>query len=161
VESIFQIHFWLICIPFMSWCALLADSEPRRKRLCHIHINFVIQGDQKFYVHLMITIKKVTSNVQSVPRQSDCLAADRQDQGDTRLTLTPSVIPNSNYVIMVSDWNCLKYFFLFFYCNLQVHRDLLITLYVPTVYFRRKYCKNRPVYISKIYTSYYLLTSGL
>jgi hypothetical protein len=35
--------------------------------------------------------------------QSDCLAADRQDQGDTRLTLTPSVIPNSNYVIMVSD----------------------------------------------------------
>jgi hypothetical protein len=33
--------------------------------------------------------------------QSDCLAADRQGQGDTRLTLTPSVIPNSNYVIMV------------------------------------------------------------
>jgi hypothetical protein len=25
------------------------------------------------------------------------------DQGDTRLTLTPSVIPNSNYVIMASD----------------------------------------------------------
>jgi hypothetical protein len=32
---------------------------------------------------------------------------------DTRLTLTPSVIPNSNYVIMVSDWNCLKYFCVF------------------------------------------------
>jgi hypothetical protein len=46
--------------------------------------------------------------------QSDCLAADRQGQGDTRLTLTPSVIPNSNYVIMVSDWNCLKYFCVFF-----------------------------------------------
>jgi hypothetical protein len=29
-----------------------------------------LQGDQKFYVHLMITIQKVTSNVQSVPRQS-------------------------------------------------------------------------------------------
>jgi ABC-type cobalamin/Fe3+-siderophores transport system ATPase subunit len=29
-----------------------------------------IQGDQKFSVHLMITIQKVTSNVQSVPRQS-------------------------------------------------------------------------------------------
>jgi hypothetical protein len=42
--------------------------------------------------------------------QFDCLAADLQGQGDTRLTLTPSVIPNSNYVIMVSDWNCLKYF---------------------------------------------------
>jgi hypothetical protein len=35
--------------------------------------------------------------------QSDCLAADRQGQGDARLTLTPSVIPNSYYVIMVSD----------------------------------------------------------
>jgi hypothetical protein len=33
---------------------------------------------------------------------------------DTRLTLTPSVIPNSNYVIMVSDCNCLKYFCVFF-----------------------------------------------
>jgi len=29
-----------------------------------------IQGDQKFSVHLMITIQKVTCNVQSVPRQS-------------------------------------------------------------------------------------------
>jgi len=44
----------------------------------------------------MFTIQKVTSNVQSVPHQ---------DQGDTRLTLTPSVIPNSDYsyVIMVGD----------------------------------------------------------
>jgi hypothetical protein len=48
----------------------------------------------------------------------------------TRLTLTPSVIPNSNYVIMVSDWNCLKYFCLFLYCNHQVHREFLITLYI-------------------------------
>jgi hypothetical protein len=39
--------------------------------------------------------------------QPDCLAAGRQGQGDTRLTLMPSVIPNANYVIMVSDWNCL------------------------------------------------------
>jgi preprotein translocase subunit Sec63 len=29
-----------------------------------------IQGDQKVSMHLMITIQKVTSNVQSVPRQS-------------------------------------------------------------------------------------------
>jgi len=29
-----------------------------------------IQGDQKVSVHLMITIQKVTSNFQSVPRQS-------------------------------------------------------------------------------------------
>jgi hypothetical protein len=47
-----------------------------------------------------------------------------------RLTLTPSVIPNSNYVIIVSDWNCLKYFYVFLYCNHQVHRDFLITLYI-------------------------------
>jgi hypothetical protein len=32
---------------------------------------------------------------------------------DTRPTLTPSVVPNSNYVIMVSDWNGLKYFCVF------------------------------------------------
>jgi hypothetical protein len=62
--------------------------------------------------------------------QSDCLAADRQGQGNTRLILTPSFIPNSNYVIMVSDWNCLKYFCVFLYCNYQVHRDFLITLYI-------------------------------
>jgi hypothetical protein len=29
-----------------------------------------IQGDQKVSVHLMIIIQKVTSNVQSIPRQS-------------------------------------------------------------------------------------------
>jgi hypothetical protein len=61
--------------------------------------------------------------------QSDCLGTDRQGQGDTRLTLTPSVIPNSNYVITVSGWNCLEYFCVFLYCNDQVHRDFLITLY--------------------------------
>jgi hypothetical protein len=42
--------------------------------------------------------------------QSDCLAVDRLGQGDTILTLTPSVIPNFNYVFMVSYWNSLKYF---------------------------------------------------
>jgi hypothetical protein len=48
-----------------------------------------------------------------------------------RLKLTPSVIPNSKYVIMVSDWNCLKYFCVFFlYFNHQVLREFLITLYI-------------------------------
>jgi hypothetical protein len=32
-----------------------------------------------------------------------CLAADRQGQEDTRLTLTPSVTPNSNYVVKVIE----------------------------------------------------------
>jgi hypothetical protein len=58
------------------------------------------------------------------------LAADFQGQGDTRLTLMPSVIPNSNYAIMVSNCNCLKHICVFLYCNHQVHRDILITLYI-------------------------------
>jgi hypothetical protein len=53
-----------------------------------------IQGDQKVYVHPMITTQKVTSNDQVSPASL---------QGDTSLTLTPSVIPNSNYVIMVIE----------------------------------------------------------
>jgi hypothetical protein len=32
--------------------------------------NLVIQGEQKVSVHLIITIQKVASNFQSVPRQS-------------------------------------------------------------------------------------------
>jgi hypothetical protein len=36
----------------------------------YIYIYIYIQGDQKVSVHLMITIQKITSNVQSVPRQS-------------------------------------------------------------------------------------------
>jgi hypothetical protein len=56
---------------------------------------------------------------------SDCLAADRQGQEDTRLTLTPSFISNSNYVIMISNWNCVNYIFVFLYCNHQAHRDVL------------------------------------
>jgi hypothetical protein len=72
-----------------------------------------IQGDQKVSVHLMITIHK-TSSLSHYVAQSDCLEADCQGWSVIRLTLTPSVIPNSNYVIMVSDWNCLKYFCEFF-----------------------------------------------
>jgi hypothetical protein len=74
----------------------------------------------------MITIQKVTSNVQCPPPVSIHLLT-------RRLAVTPSVIANYNYVIMVSDLNCLKYFCLFLYCNHQVNRDFLITLY-KTVY---------------------------
>jgi hypothetical protein len=55
-----------------------------------------IQVDPKVSMRLMITMPHFLT-------QSDCLAAGRQGQGDTRLTLTLSVIPNSNYVITVSD----------------------------------------------------------
>jgi hypothetical protein len=47
---------------------------------------------------------------------------------DTRLTLTPSVIRNSNYVITVSDWKCLKYFCLFFVLHSSGAQRLLATL---------------------------------
>jgi hypothetical protein len=56
----------------------------------------VIQGDQKVSVQLMITIQKVTGNVQGVPPPVSTHLL-------TILTLTPSVVPNSNYVIIVSD----------------------------------------------------------
>jgi hypothetical protein len=46
---------------------------------------------------------------------------------DTRLTLTPSGIPNFNYVIMVSDLNRLKYCCVFV-LNHQMHREFLVTL---------------------------------
>jgi hypothetical protein len=98
-----------------------------------------VQGDQKVSVHLIITIQKVTGNVQSVPRQSPDIYWQRQGQGDTRLTLTPSDIPNSNYVIMISYWNCLKYFCVFLYCSHQVHRDFLITLYMYWVIHTQHY----------------------
>jgi hypothetical protein len=42
-------------------------------------------------------------NTENYKLQSDCLATDRQGREDTRLTLTPSVTPNSNYVIMVIE----------------------------------------------------------
>jgi hypothetical protein len=60
--------------------------------------------------------------------ESDCLAADRQGQGDTRLTLTPSVNPNSNYVNMLSVWNCLKYFYLCYVLYSSDAQRILITL---------------------------------
>jgi hypothetical protein len=38
--------------------------------IVHGHFDYEIQGNQKVSVHLMITIQKVTSNVQSVSQQS-------------------------------------------------------------------------------------------
>jgi hypothetical protein len=46
----------------LQWAAVVTE---------HYYNNTTIpQGDQKVYVHLMITIQKVTSNVQSILRQS-------------------------------------------------------------------------------------------
>jgi hypothetical protein len=72
-----------------------------------IHSN--IQGDQKSLCTWWLQYRKL-----QVIFKSDCLGTHRQGHGDTRLTLTPFVIPNCNYVIMVSDWNGLKYFVCFY-----------------------------------------------
>jgi hypothetical protein len=191
-------HFPLIAIllrvplmtcPKSNSCTALADRSATEDHNSNSYakdtaaLQAIVQGDRKVSVHLMITIKKVTSNVQSVTHQSPDIYWDaglcswrqcsvqhgphseyilwrpssthqlcgdcsntlsflispqrkqigqrkiRQGQEDTRLTLTPSVIPNSNYVIMVGDWKCLKFciFCVFLYCNRQV--DFLITLY--------------------------------
>ena len=64
----------------------------------------LIQSDQKVSVHLMITIHKVTSIVQSVHR----LSPDNYWHGRTAFGVS-IMFPNSNYPITVSDWNCLKY----------------------------------------------------
>jgi hypothetical protein len=54
--------------------------------------------------------------------------AGRQDQGDARLNLTPSVILSSNYVIMVTETVC-NIFSCFLY---KTH---LITLYFNRQHF--------------------------
>jgi hypothetical protein len=100
---------------------LLYYDVSRRNVYLHRRLK-LIQGDQKVSVHLMITMLHYLA-------QSDCLAADRQGQGDTGLTLTPSVIPNSNYVIMVSDRNYLKYFCLCFVLYSTGTQRILIALY--------------------------------
>jgi hypothetical protein len=70
---------------------------------------FLYRVIKKFLCTWWLQLSQHTSFLPHYLAQSDCLAADRQGHGDTRLTLKPSVIPNSNYVIVVSDWNCLKY----------------------------------------------------
>jgi hypothetical protein len=80
--------------------------------------------------------------------QSDCLAADHQGQADTRLILTPSVIPNSTYLIMVTDWNSLKYFCMFFFVlkSSGAHRlfdhPVCTNIYRLTTCIARSRCSN-------------------
>jgi hypothetical protein len=84
------------------------------------------------YAFQQITpLSQHTSSLPHYLAQSDCLAADRQGQGHTRLTLTPSVIPNSNYIFMVGYWNCLKYFCLFF-CTVIIR--CTETFWSPCIY---------------------------
>jgi hypothetical protein len=51
---------------------------------------------------------------------------------DPILTLTPSAIPNPNYIIMVIEI-VQNIFACFLCCNYLVHRDFLIILYIIIV----------------------------
>jgi hypothetical protein len=70
----------------------------------------ILNGDKKapfirwlHYRKLQVVFIVFPVSLKTFIETPNCLAADRQGHEDTRLTLTPSVIPNSNYVIMVSD----------------------------------------------------------
>jgi hypothetical protein len=60
-----------------------------------------IQGDQKSLCTWWLQHRKLPVMFKVPPPVSRHLLIR---QGDTRLPLTPSFIPNSDYVIMVSDW---------------------------------------------------------
>jgi hypothetical protein len=142
-KSLFEVLCFAIAsvrefLDTLSYCRVLhlLSYSPREFRLILSHpITIVIFLYRASWIYRVIKMSLCNwwlQNTSFLPHylaQSDCLAADRQGQGDTRLTLTPSVIPNSNYVIMVSDRNCLKYFCVFLYCNYQLRRDCLIILY--------------------------------
>jgi hypothetical protein len=68
------------------------------ERLC-----WDVQGDQKVSVHVRSSADNtiITTRLSCLTTWLNLTAW--QGQGDTILTLTPSVIPDSNYVIMVSD----------------------------------------------------------
>jgi hypothetical protein len=66
-----------------------------------------LQGDQKVSVSWWLQYRKLQVMFKVSP-------ANHQTFIDTRLTLTPSVISKPNYVIMVSEWNCLKCVRVFF-----------------------------------------------
>jgi hypothetical protein len=58
---------WLKCLVRYLICHLASYAS---LQWFLIFVWCIVQGDQKVSVHLMITIQKVTSNVQSVPRHS-------------------------------------------------------------------------------------------
>jgi hypothetical protein len=85
-----------------------------------------LQSDQKVPLHLMITIQKVTSHVQNVPRQSTGIYWHAEPC--SRRPCSVQHGPQSEWIL----WWPSSYHQLcgdFLDCNRQVHRDFLITLY--------------------------------
>ena len=90
-------------------------------------LNDKIQGDQKVSVHPMITIQKITSNFPSVPParlqtfidMPNCVLKDR-------VQYCMIHIPN---VFCDGHLQIISFVAIVLYCNSQVHRDFLSTLY--------------------------------
>jgi hypothetical protein len=86
---------------------LLCYRTARKETIVCVCVGVYIQSDQNFSVHVRSSTNNTIITTQSsLPHymgQYGCIASDRQDQGDTRLRLTPSVILNYNYIIMVRD----------------------------------------------------------
>jgi hypothetical protein len=75
---------------------------------CKVNVSlWQVRGDHNVSVRLKITIQKLKVTLK-------VSLTSLQGQRDTGLTLTPSVIPNYNYAVMVSDWN-FKIFLCVFY----------------------------------------------
>jgi hypothetical protein len=97
-------HKCLLPVPIMSQLLILS-FHPRL-------------GLPQRPLSLITTTQKVTSNVQTFPLHSQDIYW-HTDLCTRRFTPTPSIIHNSNFVIMVSDWNYLKYFGTFFSLKLS------------------------------------------
>jgi hypothetical protein len=83
----------------------------------NINEEMEVQGDQNFLCNWWLQYRKLQVLLKVSP-------ASLQTFIDTELILTPSIIPNSNYVIIVSDWNTKvqNIFSCFLCCNHQVHQ---------------------------------------
>jgi hypothetical protein len=92
-----------------------------------------IQGDQKVSVHLTITMQKVTSNVQSVPRQSPDIYWHAELRSRRPCSDSTIHIPNVFCDGHLQFINCVR---IVLYSNRQVHTDFLITRYVSLWYYR-------------------------
>jgi hypothetical protein len=110
-------------------CVIYIRINVHNWRDCNVLYTRYIQGDQKVSVHLMITKQKVTSNVQSVPRQSPNIYWHAE-----LCSRIPCSVQRGPYSECILRWpssthrlcgDCIV-----LYCNRRVHRDFLITRYI-------------------------------
>ena len=130
---------FILCINAMSVHGR-PDSASGRRIIWHlIKSTLFIQGDQKVSVHPMITIQKVTSYVQCVPRHSQDMywhaeLCSRRLCSVQHGPHSECVLwwPSSNHQLRGDCSNTLS----------RVHRDFLITLYFSVQSTAGKLCKD-------------------